>query len=250
MNCFNTLYIIASFLDLQTLASFAAVNRLFYKITQKSALWKALMAKEYFQDYNSFGYYTISDISRGSFWRKPLQDEPNWKIILKKRVELLRIPKVLPCGSTLQDRFGQLISLILDAFSCPEIPLPNLYRDFSSFATVYQNLLACEIHDELPTVCDPLHCEIFENIVDESELGDCPAIFISSFREYRGSYFLSESECWGEFGFSESSCWVRVLAKLINFLIFCHCQATLAFISTLSEGQELLSEYVRRVSST
>jgi len=247
MNCINTLYIIASFLDLQALASFASVNKLFYKISQKSALWKSLMSKEYFQDYNSFGYYSISDISRGPFWRKLLQDEPNWKILLKKRVELLRIPKALPHGSTFQASFGQLLRLIFNAFACPEIPLPKLYREFQSFPTLYQNLLALEIHNDEILTFDPVDLEAFESILNELKLDNCSSIFLSSFTEFQPLTYFSDSRYCVELFIDEAGGWLALLAKVIKSLIFCHCRATLASLEVVSEGQELVGEYVQRV---
>lgn len=247
MNCINTLYIIASFLDLQALARFASVNKLFYKISQKSALWKALMWKEYFQDYNSFGYISFSDISRGLFWRKLLQDEPNWKILLKKRVELRRIPKTLPYGSTFKASFGRLLSSIFNAFSCPEIPLPKLYREFQSFPTLYQNLLALEIQNEQISTFDSIDNETFEGILNELKLDNCSSVFLSIFTEYQPFTLISDSSYCVELFIYEPGGWFGVLAKVIKSLIFCHCQATLASLRVVPEGQELVGEYVQRV---
>ena len=247
MNCINTLYIIASFLDLQALASFASVNKLFYKISQKSALWRELMSKEYFQDYNSFGYRSISDISRGAFWRKLLQDEPNWKILLKKRVELLRIPKALSIGSTFQASFARLLTLIFNAFACPEIPLPKLFREFQSFPTLYQNLLALEIQNKEFSTFEPADNQAFEGILNELKLDNCSSVFLSIFIEFQPFAYFSDSKSCAELFIQEAGGWIGVLAKLIKSLIFCHCQATLASIGVVSEGQELVCEYVQRV---
>lgn len=142
MNSSNTLCIIASFLDYKSLTVFSTINKLFQKISQTSELWKALMLIEYFGDYNFFGYFSFRDNYKGEYYRKSIQDMPNWKNLLKKRIISQKKWSRLKSIGFPQGYYKELSKELYFILCMPDIPLPSLTRESLSFLTIFQNLLA------------------------------------------------------------------------------------------------------------